>query len=123
VVNHGITVRGMDLAIASGAVAAEAVAEALKAGDVSRAGLARYDELLEASFVGRDLARFSGAAEVLARPFLGEELPRLAGEMMEELFSFGPGPKERLSSIAWRHLRRRVLRPGAARELWRLRRL
>jgi electron transfer flavoprotein-quinone oxidoreductase len=123
VVNHGITVRGMDLAIASGVIAAEAVAEALAAGDVTRAGLSRYEARLGESFVGRDLARFAGAADVLARPFLGEELPRLAGEMLEELFSFGPGPKERLSRIAWRHLRRRVLRAGAARELWRLRRL
>lgn len=123
VLNHGITVRGMDLAVASGVLAADAIKTALDQGDVSRAALSRYDELLDESFVGRDLDAFKDSAEVLARPFLSEQLPPLAGEMFEELFSFGPAPKERLSRVAWRHLRQRVLRLGAAGELWRLRRL
>ncbi len=123
VLNHGLTVRGMDLAIASGVLAGQAIADALEVDDTSEAKLARYDELLAGSFVGRDLERFRGSAEVLARPWLTRDLPALAAEMAEEIYAFGPGPKERLSRTAWRHLRRRVLRWGMLGELLRLRRL
>lgn len=121
VLNHGITVRGMDLALASGVLAARAIDAALEADDTSRAGLSRYDDALADSFVGRDLSEFTEAAGVLARPFLAQQVAPLAGEMFEELFSFGPGAKERLSRVAWRHLRRRVLNLGTLGELWRLR--
>jgi electron transfer flavoprotein-quinone oxidoreductase len=123
VLNHGLTVRGMDLAAASGAIAGRAIHAALEAGDTSRASLSRYEDELASSFVGRDLAEFRGAAGVVGRPWLAETLPPLAAQMLEELFSFGRGRKERLSTTAWRHLRRKVLNLGSAGELWRLRKL
>lgn len=123
VINHGLTVRGMDLAVASGVLAAQAIKTALDEDDTSKNGLSRYEGFLDESFVGRDLERFKDAAEVLSQPWLTRDLPLLAAEMAEELYSFGPNPKERLSKTAWRHLRQRVLRFDMLGELLKLRRL
>jgi electron transfer flavoprotein-quinone oxidoreductase len=123
VINHGITVRGMDLALVSGVLAGQAIAQALEQDDASRAALSRYDDLLRDSTVGQDIGRFAGSAETLSRSWLTRDLPAIAADMAAELYSFGPGPKERLSTTAWRHLRRRVLRLGMLGELLRLRRL
>ena len=49
------TLKGIHLAIKSGLLAAEALAEALAAGDTSRARLARYAELFEASWARAEL--------------------------------------------------------------------
>jgi electron transfer flavoprotein-quinone oxidoreductase len=56
--NLGYMVRGMDLAVASGRMAAEAAVEALDEGDTSKAGLASYSTNMEDSFVIRDLKTF-----------------------------------------------------------------
>ncbi|MCP3915050.1 MAG: electron transfer flavoprotein-ubiquinone oxidoreductase [bacterium] len=52
---NAATLKGIHLAIKSGMMAAEAIAEALAAGDTSSAKLARYDELFEASWAKDEL--------------------------------------------------------------------
>jgi len=49
------TLKGVHLAIKSGILAAEAIADALQAGDTSAARLARYGELFEASWAREEL--------------------------------------------------------------------
>ena len=49
------TLKGIHLAIKSGMLAAEAIAEALEKGDTSEAGLARYGELFENSWAKEEL--------------------------------------------------------------------
>ena len=56
--NLGYMVRGMDFAVASGRMAAEAAVEALDSGDVSAAGLSGYQRRMEDSFVIQDLRTF-----------------------------------------------------------------
>ena len=71
--NMGYQVRGMDFAVASGQMAAKAAAGALDKGDVSEAGLSPYREMMEASFVIRDLRTFSKWPHVMVNciPILG----------------------------------------------------
>lgn len=57
-VNLGYAVRGMDFAVSSGDLAAQALVEALDKGDVSAASLHRYVDLLESCYVLKDLKRF-----------------------------------------------------------------
>lgn len=57
---------GTNLAITSGKLAGETVAEATKIGDFSSAALSRYKRLLENSFVLRDLKKFRGVPAFLA---------------------------------------------------------
>ena len=56
--NMGYQVRGMDFAVASGQMAAQAAAKALDAGDTSAVGLASYKAAMEDSFVMQDLKTF-----------------------------------------------------------------
>ena len=63
--NLGYTVRGMDLAVASGEIAAKAAIKALDAGDTSKAGLSDYKTMLDNSFVMRDMKMYQDAPEFL----------------------------------------------------------
>ena len=57
-INLGYAVRGMDFAVSSGDMAAQAAVEALIKHDVSVTALHRYVELLEGSYVLKDLKQF-----------------------------------------------------------------
>jgi electron transfer flavoprotein-quinone oxidoreductase len=96
VLNHGVTVRGMDLAIASGVLAARACTEAKRRGDYSATGLAAYDALLDGSFVGKDLARHTSTHSFLRRKRIYDHYPCAVCGIMEHVFGVGPDGKERL---------------------------
>ncbi len=121
--NHGLTVRGMDLALASGVLAGRAILEARKAGDFSTAGLATYERLLADSFVGRDMARFRAAPTVLARPRWYAHYPEAVCSMLDELFWFGAGPKAGLFATARKHLAQDFFGLDTFSDLWEARRL
>jgi electron transfer flavoprotein-quinone oxidoreductase len=103
--NLGLTVRGMDFAIASGAIAAKAVAIAKGRNDFSANSLAIYADLLKESFVWKDFATFRHAPSVLSNPRLFEEYPRLACQTFEALMAVGENPKPRLSTTLLKQLR------------------
>lgn len=79
-VNLGFTVRGMDFAVESGRLAAEAVIKAHELGDFSAAVLSSYQQALEYSFVMRDLKSFKGFPTLLSRRAIFECLPGSAGK-------------------------------------------
>ena len=56
--NMGFTVRGMDLAIASGYYAARAANQALKKEDFSKGALKEYETMLRDSFVLKDMYNY-----------------------------------------------------------------
>ncbi|NGM16766.1 FAD-dependent oxidoreductase [Eggerthellaceae bacterium zg-893] len=64
-INFGYAVRGMDYAVAAGQMAGKAAVRALDAGDVSARGLSCYQDMLEDSFVMKDLRSFSAEPEFL----------------------------------------------------------
>jgi electron transfer flavoprotein-quinone oxidoreductase len=98
--NMGLTVRGMDFAVASGVIAAEAADEALSKGDFSAATLSVYEKRLKGSFVLKDMETFRHSREVLENPrFLGV-YPRFLCELFEALFTIGEGPKGALYGSA-----------------------
>lgn len=98
--NLGLTVRGMDLALVSGVLAARAILKAKEAGDFSAAGLAAYQTMLQDSFVLRDLATFKETLSVLENHRLFTHYPAAICGLLERLFWIGEGPKERLSATA-----------------------
>lgn len=94
--NIGVTVRGMEYAMASGYYAAQAVIQAKEKNDFSKAGLASYQTLLDNSFVLTDFKNFKESLDVLEYPPLFEHYPELAGNVMRDLYLIPAGPKERL---------------------------
>jgi electron transfer flavoprotein-quinone oxidoreductase len=105
--NLGLTVRGMDFAIASGALAAKAVVIANKQKDFSAATLSIYQDLLKGSFIWKDFTTFRHAPKILANPRLFKEYPRFACETMEKLMAVGENPKPKLSTTVFKQLKNR----------------
>ena len=107
--NMGLTVRGMDLAIASGVLAAEAIKLAKKNGDFSARSLAAYETFLNRSFVMNDLQTFRKVWNVLDNPRLFKKYPEAICSLMMDLMSIGSEPKPKLSSTAIKHFRKDFL--------------
>jgi electron transfer flavoprotein-quinone oxidoreductase len=121
--NMGITVRGMEFAIASGYMAAQTVKRAKEQGDFSASALALYQTLLRDSFVLQDMETFRQSLEVLEGPRMVGFYPQWLCKVMEEIFWVGEGPKKRVSSTVWKGAREGVFNLAAIRDLWRLRRI
>jgi electron transfer flavoprotein-quinone oxidoreductase len=121
--NMGITVRGMEFAIASGYMAAQAVNHAKEKGDFSAATLAHYQTLLKESFVWKDIKTFRHSLETLENPRLTGFYPERACQIAEQLFWIGEGPKQRISATLWKGVKQGLLNFKAIKDLWGLRRI
>ena len=95
----GITLEGMNFAIASGLAAAETVKEAKSKGDYSRKSLAHYKTLLEKSFVLQDLKHFQRAPHFLAIPRLYKLYPEIACGVVERIFKVDGKPRKKFLSL------------------------
>lgn len=94
--NIGVTVRGMEYALASGYYAAQAVIKAKAAEDFSARSLAVYEDILNNSFVMEDFKSFQAAPEALENPRFFEHYPELLGNIMRDIYAVPAGPKNRL---------------------------
>ena len=121
--NMGITVRGMEFAIASGYLAAQTVKRAKKKGDFSASSLALYQTLLKESFVMRDMETFRHSLEVWENPRVTGFYPEWACKLWEQLFWIGEGPKQRISSTLWKGVKQGLLNLQALKDLLMLRRI
>jgi electron transfer flavoprotein-quinone oxidoreductase len=92
---------GANLAMLSGRLAAQAIAEAKERDDFSVATLARYRELLDESVVMKDLRKIRRTTPFgHARPHLLRDYPRLASEMAREYLTVdGSSKKEKQAKI------------------------
>jgi electron transfer flavoprotein-quinone oxidoreductase len=84
--NIGYSVRGMDLAIASGEAAAKAVLAARETNDFSAAGLSSYQTLLEDSFVMKDLKLYKNLPAFMETPRIFNQYPKMVADIMESMF-------------------------------------
>lgn len=96
----GITLEGMNFAIASGFAAAEALKTARQSGDFSEKGLACYETLLEESFVLQDLKTFRYALNFLGNPRIYNLYPSLMCGISRRLLTVNGRPKKKLWSLA-----------------------
>ena len=94
-VNSGITLRGMDMAIASGMAAAEAIKIAIGKNDFSKECLSHYEFLLKQDFVLKDMKTFKRSPEFMQNTRLYSLYPELACKLFHRL-ALVKGPKKRL---------------------------
>ncbi len=85
VINLGYTVRGMDFAIESGRLAAEAVIKAKAKNDFSAASLASYKALLEDSFVMKELKMYQNFPALLECHEIFNDIPSMANDFASQL--------------------------------------
>jgi electron transfer flavoprotein-quinone oxidoreductase len=121
--NMGMTVRGMDFAIASGVMAARTLLRARQEDDFTRASLAHYERQLKESFVWQDLKTFQYMPDFLTNSRLYENYPSVACDLLEQLFSIGAKPKEKLSKTLLRLFRDKLLHVDVLRDLLMLRKI
>jgi electron transfer flavoprotein-quinone oxidoreductase len=113
VVGTGLILEGANFAVASGIAAAETVIKAKQTGDFSARSLAYYRELLEQSFVLKDLKTFSKAPHFMENRRIYTTYPELACSLAEKIFTSDGKPRKR----AWQLLRE--VRKGKT-SLWRM---
>lgn len=100
--NMLLTVRGMEFAVASGVMAAQAILEARERQDYSAASLARYEELLKESFVLQDLETFRHVLSFMENPRLFGYYPQAICDIFTELMWIDEKPKPKISSTVIR---------------------
>jgi electron transfer flavoprotein-quinone oxidoreductase len=106
--NTGITVRGMEFAIASGVIAARAIITATAKNDFSSQSLSEYERLLKESFVLKDMETFKNAPHFLDNPRLMGLYPQFACDILEKLMFINDQPKKRLVGTAVTEVRKRL---------------
>ncbi|MGH9075349.1 MAG: FAD-dependent oxidoreductase, partial [Acidimicrobiales bacterium] len=107
----GIWLEGVNFAIASGAAAGEAAAEALAAGDTSRTGLAGYRRRLEASFVLADHRKLRRAPHLVLSDRVQARYPGLVCNLVEGMLTVAnPRPKPGMLALARQEGRRAGVR-------------
>jgi electron transfer flavoprotein-quinone oxidoreductase len=99
---NGLTQEGMNLAMTSGLIAGRVGAAALRSGDVSSSGLARYGRELKKSAVIRDLSTWGRAIDLMHTDRLFTVYPRVVSTFMEEVFRSDGRPKSRLLKLGRR---------------------
>jgi len=104
-INNLFTLRGMDLAVASGAAAAKAVLKAKERNDFSASSLSTYESLLREAFILTDMEAFRRTPSLLNNRRFFTVYPDLACSVMEELFSVNPAPSEKAFKVVRRHMK------------------
>ena len=121
--NLGITVRGMEYAVASGYLAAQTIKQAKVKGDFSASTLAQYETLLKESFILQDMNTFRNSLDILENRRMVGFYPQWICKVLEEIFWIGEGPKKRLSATAWNGVKKGLFNLTGLKDLWKLRRI
>ncbi|MCM1564384.1 MAG: FAD-dependent oxidoreductase [Dehalobacter sp.] len=104
VVNTGIVLQGMNLALASGRCAGETAVLACQKGDPSTAVLSRYTTLLEQGIALSEMKAHKKAPEFMRSPRLFDQYPDLLNNVMEQMVTVGSDPRQSLMRMAKKEL-------------------
>ncbi|MFN4045994.1 MAG: electron transfer flavoprotein-ubiquinone oxidoreductase, partial [Acidilobaceae archaeon] len=85
-VNTGYTIRGVDMAVTSGRLAAEALIGAFNSGGPTEENLKSYEEKIRKSYIYRELENHSGIGDVMSDPFFFQKLPQIILKAAGKLF-------------------------------------
>jgi electron transfer flavoprotein-quinone oxidoreductase len=121
--NMGITVRGMEYAVASGYLAAQTIKKAKDKEDFSASTLAQYKTLLKESFILQDMHTFRNSLDILENRRMVGFYPQWICKVLEEIFLIGEGPKKRISATTWDGVKEGLFNLTGLKDLWRLRRI
>jgi electron transfer flavoprotein-quinone oxidoreductase len=103
---NGINLEGINLAMTSGALAAETAIEALKAGEYSAKSLSSYKKRLDDSFIIKDMKTFKNAPGMMHMERLYRTYPQVIAAIMEKMYRVEGEPRPKLLRL----FRREVLK-------------
>lgn len=98
--NTGFTVRGNDLAAGSGIAAAKAIDAALQKGDFSKSSLDKYCEVLDNSFVGKDMRTYAKAPQFLDNQRMYGAYGELLSDVMYGVYNLDTTPRKHMLNVA-----------------------
>jgi electron transfer flavoprotein-quinone oxidoreductase len=97
---NGVNLEGINLAMTSGALAAETALAALEAKDYSARSLSAYKKKLADSFVIKDMKTFRNAAGMMHLERLYRVYPRLMAGIFEKMYRVEGAPRSKLLRLA-----------------------
>ena len=96
---NGINLEGINLAMTSGALAAETAIAALETKDFSARSLSGYKKRLENSFVLKDMKTFKNAGGMMRLERLYRAYPQVLADIFERIYRVEGVPRSRLLRI------------------------
>jgi len=114
--NMLMTVRGMEYALASGAMAAQAIKRAREQNDFSAASLSYYEQLIKDSFIYKELQTFSHVLSFMENPRLFNLYPQVFCDLFEKLMWIDEQPKQKMSTTVLQELRGNLLNMDTIRD-------
>ncbi len=93
--NAGRAIQGMDYAMRSGMLAAEAVCDATERNDFSASSLKDYQTALENSYVLQDMNNFQDAVSLLHHAAMHRAVPDIVCDFGRSFFTIGNEPSEK----------------------------
>jgi len=97
---NGINLEGINLAMTSGALAAETAIEAIEAGDSSARMLSSYKKRLDDSFIIKDMKTFKNAIGMMRMERLFQTYPQILTGILEKVYSVEGVPRSKLLRLA-----------------------
>ncbi len=110
---NGINLEGINLAMTSGALAAETAIRALETGDCSARTLSLYKKKLEASFILKDMKTFKSAAGMMHLERLSRTYPQILAGIMEKMYRVDGVPRSKLLRL----VRKEALKKAGLKDL------
>ncbi len=105
---NGINLEGINLAMTSGALAAETAIGAAKAKDFSAAALSSYKTKLSESFIMQDMKTFKNAAGMLHLDRLYQTYPQIVTDIFTRIYKVDGEPRRKLLNLALKQALRKV---------------
>ncbi|WP_017756137.1 FAD-dependent oxidoreductase [Calidifontibacillus oryziterrae] len=105
-INIGYAIRGMDLAVTSAECAAKAIIEAKGKGNYSEATLTKYKQLLDESYVMKDLKLYKNFPQFMETERIFNEYPVMITNMMESMFVIDGDPSQPLMTAMKKHVKK-----------------
>ena len=120
--NMLFTVRGMDFAIASGHIAAQAIKRANQRKVLARAGQ-YYQELLDKSFIMSNLKTFKGVSSLLENPRLFNLYPQMICNLFEKIMWIGSSAKPKISKTILKEITKNFLSLKGIKDIFDIRKI
>ncbi|NOY12857.1 MAG: FAD-dependent oxidoreductase, partial [Deltaproteobacteria bacterium] len=104
----GLNLEGINLATQSGVLAGKAALEAHRQRDFSKSSLAVYRQMLEESYVLKDLKLYRRTPKMLHNDRIYRQYPELICSMMDEIYRIDGTPKETMTKLLLRKVKETV---------------
>jgi electron transfer flavoprotein-quinone oxidoreductase len=118
-----VTVKGMEYAMASGLLAGRAIKKAKEKNDFSASSLATYEQLLNESFIMKEMKTFKHSLSFMENEKLFSKYPQAISDLFERVMRVGDQPKESLYKTISQGLKKEFFNFQTLKDLLRFRKM